>query len=228
VPEPLGYTESVAGHEGLLVTRAIDGQSLTEATAAGRPHDESAVRAFARSLARLHALPLTSHSIRFDGKVWPDWRSFVVGAVQEYLRDIESMGGSLPAKASAGVYSVVESHERELSSVRIGAVHGDPTFGNGILASRRVFLIDFEVAHFGDSLMDLAITQLLEFSERRDGWQALTDEYGLPLDRAAAGRLRLYQIMRQVRLLRGKIWIHRDMAGFAKDLERLEQLLEMD
>lgn len=230
VPEPLGYVESRSAGEAVLVTAAVDGESRPAIQRSGSPPDEPVVRAFASGLARLHRLPLTASSIQFDGEVWPDWASFVLQSLHRYLQDIESMGGALSATTQARLRSVVEQEAPVLGQPQIGPVHGDPTLANAIIRSdRQVCLVDFEVAQYGDYLLDLSIARLFEFSDQGESWRAFLDEYGLPVDDdAVRRRLWLYRILRQVRLLRGKLWIYQDPAGFAQDLARLEQTLAGD
>jgi len=232
VPRPIAFEKpGLPGLEAFLVIEPAPGRPLVDCLNQKKNSLSQAERrtlliSYGRLLARFHALPSRSTAIRFDGEVWSDWKTFVIQGIDRYLQDIRRFGGKLSADDVARIRSIVSETSRSMTLEPLGPIHGDATPWNVLVDPRGFRLIDLEVTHHGDPLMDLSIAGLLWLDRRPSQWEYFLCGYGLELNSTRKRIMDLYRVARLVRLLRGKIWIHNDRRGFAAVQRRLSKFLE--
>ena len=176
-------------------------------------------------LRRMHGLPLSEHGVVFDGETWPSWPAFVEGSARKYVCDIIRLGGELPPKLKNAAVTAVVSSREHLPEGPLPPVHGDPSLSNVLIDKAGQWrLVDFELAHHGDAMMDLAIARLFDLGADDADWPPFLSGYGT-LSGEEIRRIKVYQIVRLLRLMRGKLWIYRDRNAFETHLPELDALL---
>lgn len=228
VPRPLAFVkQNVSRVKAFLITENVSGVSLINRASDNGELPLTLLSGYAVLLQRFHELPILSREIRFDGEVWDDWRTFISESASTYLRDIERLGGVLPDGLKENILSIIERHREDLTTGPVGPIHGDPTPANVLLdESGHWRLIDLEVAHNGDPLMDLAIAGLLSLDSIKDAWPAFLQAYGVSWSDGVVRRIGVYKVVRQIRILRGKLWIYKDPQAFIRETEKLCSLVE--
>lgn len=210
-PTVVGYAEDVDPYHAVLVTVSV-------------PPLAASLGAALRSL---HAMELSDRTIEFDGRTWASWAAFVEESAAEYIEGIREHAGQVPGEFADRVDALTRRVVSGLGDTDLALVHGDPTFENLVVDPEgRAHLIDLELSHVGDPLFDVATAKLLCFDGLVDEWERFTTGYGLPRSQDTERRIRFYCLLRQLRLARGRIWIHEAPSEFARAMERATQLLE--
>jgi aminoglycoside phosphotransferase (APT) family kinase protein len=229
VPEPYALTKLHAlGIVGAVAQERVAGDSLSVMLERNPSDRDALLSSFGGLLRRFHALPLTSQTITFDGESWTSWRERVLGSASNYFSDISKWGGKLPSGLEIKVLDLFNALESILPNETMGPIHGDPTLTNVIVDSdNRWVLVDLELAHYGDPMMDIALARLFCFDPESDDFDLFRDGYGRSLTEQELLRVDLYRILRVIRLMRGKLWIYRDYDAFEKHIEQLIRLVEL-
>ncbi len=190
-----------------------------------QPQGEALRRGYGALLRRMHSLPLSEPGVVFDGETWPTWPAFVVGSMEKYVDDIARLGGELPVALKDAAIAAVVSSRDSYPEGPLAPVHGDPSVSNVLIDERgRWLLVDFELSHYGDAMMDLAIARLFDLGTGDADWSPFLSGYGA-LSGEEIRRIKLYQIVRLLRLMRGKLWIYRDQRAFETHVTELDALL---
>lgn len=229
VPEPLGFRE-LAGtpYYGALVTSSVEGQSLRKLLDAPDRDRRMLARQYGQALADLHDVRIDAGEVSFDGDRWRTWSDFVAGSVRQYVEDIGRLGGELPAALAAAIDDALTACADDLSPESLVPLHGDPTPDNLIFGSGRRVFVDFEVGQTGDRWLDFAIAGVLWLDDDPELWPETLNGYGRRPAEGDLLRMRVYRMLRLLRLMRGKLWIYRDGTGFAANRDQLARLLHED
>jgi Ser/Thr protein kinase RdoA (MazF antagonist) len=226
VPHPIGLAP-VPGtsYHAVLATAEESGRSLQALLEAPEADGPILVRRFGQALARLHALPVRGDRITLDGQQWDTWRAFIVESATLCMDDIVAKGGELAASVRARIEAKVAGCDLDVPAAALVVVHGDPTPDNLLLGAAGAVFTDFEVTQIGDRWLDIAVAGLLWLDKRPDAWPHFQEGYGRAPDQCELARIHVYRVLRALRLMRGKVWIYRDRDGFARDRDRLMELL---
>jgi 5-methylthioribose kinase len=127
--------------------------------------DLEAARLAGRLLAQIHG---RSAADSRAARLFDDRKAFMQGRVDPYHRTM--------LRAHPDLRAPVEAEIERMLATRSALVHGDYSPKNLFVSPGRVFLIDFEVAHWGDPAFDLAFClnhlalKALAFPERADAY----------------------------------------------------------
>lgn len=219
VPQPVAILRDLPGFCALLVTAVVEGDSAAELLGTHAAHR------LGKALRALHSLPCPSAEIQLDGRSWQEWPAFVRESMLDYVEAIRAHGGALDEAMARELRAAAEVFAERSRPISMGIIHGDPTFLNLIVRGESACLVDFELAQVGDPLFDLATADLLSIRGDARLWSALAEGYGLTCDDGLTYRLWFYQLLRQVRLARGKLWIHGQQDAFQRELGGVSALL---
>ena len=149
-----------------------------------------------------------------------------MGALDDYLCDIRRLGGNLPAGLEDRAMSAVRSSVPALDLKQMHIVHGDPDPTNVFVESSGLLrFLDLELTHWGDPMMDLATLGIFDFGKRPGEWANFLHGYGRSLTKDERRRVSVCRLLRIVRLMRGKLWMYRDLAAFEEHVTELEAVI---
>jgi len=214
------------GVECVLAIEAIDGLSLEILLEDRNANHAELLEKYGQLVARFHDLPFASDSLVFDGQTWPDWKSYVVGALNGYLDDIRRLGGSLPPGIERRMRIVIQSSLSAPDLPKMQVVHGDPSPNNAFVeSSGSLRFLDLELTQCGDPMLDFASLGVFEFGNKPGDWPSFLRGYGRSMTEGERRRIALCRLLRIVRFMRGQLWMYRDLAGFEERVTDLETVV---
>ena len=185
-----GVAPELVHHEpDLLVTRFVDGETLT----AARLQDHDVLRRVARSLRQLHGdrSGIVDEMVAFSG----------FGASRTYVGMARRLGAELPADIDAILADTTEL-ERSLSACEPALCHNDLLPANLIDDGGQTWIVDWELAGVGHPLFDLGG---LASNAGLDA-AAETELLAAYFDRVTPEARRELAIFKAVSLLREALW----------------------
>jgi thiamine kinase-like enzyme len=184
--------EVVYAADGFLVSRFIDGRTLTPADV----RDAGTLERIVALVRRCHQ-QMAQH---FHGPALIFW---VFHVIRNYLQLLQVRQASPLTIPLAALAARAERLERELGPVTIVFAHNDLLAGNLMDDGRRLWLIDWDYAGFNSPLFDLAnLATNNELPPELEA-QLLADYFGAP---ARAPIRRGFAAMQCASLLRETLW----------------------
>ena len=135
-PRPIAYLGEVAGREAFAMER-VDGETIGRRLVRDPP--SSLPLEMADELAKIHSIEQLPFLPRG-------------GAIERFYDELDSVGEPHPAIE----YGLAWVRERLTSSRRATFVHGDFRLGNLAVTDHLVAVLDWEFAHVGDPIEDVA------------------------------------------------------------------------